>query len=69
MEASRLRRDLECVTGARSLSEGETLAGVLERLDAAATGPLPERLAHYLQKRSYVKALQWLDAPEMPHHP
>lgn len=41
---------------------------VLARLDAASKDPgLPERLEHYLSKRSYVKALEWLDNPDLPH--
>jgi len=43
---------------------------VLARLDQASKeAGLPDRLVHYLSKRSYVKALEWLDAPETPHRP
>lgn len=41
---------------------------VLVNLDAAAKQPdLHERLEHYLSKRSYVKALEWIDNPDLPH--
>lgn len=41
---------------------------VLARLDGFAAQPdLPERLEHYVSKRSYVKALEWLDNPDTPH--
>lgn len=44
------------------------MAEVLRRLDrAACAGDLPARLEHYLTRRSYVKALDWLDHPETPH--
>jgi len=65
-----MKIDLECITGQRGLEEGETMAQVLARLDAIAkSSPIPERLEHYLSKRSYVKALAWLADPATPHHP
>ena len=68
MDTEQLRIDLECVTQKRAVAEGETLVDVLERLDGVlADADIPERLSHYLRKRSYLKALQWLDHPEMPH--
>lgn len=70
MEMERLQVDLEYVTASRALPEGEALSEALRRLDARAAEPeLPERLAHYLSKRSYAKALAWLENPDMPHHP
>lgn len=70
MDTEQLRKDLECIAGQRALAEGENMAQVLARLDTCARLPgIPERLEHYLSKRSYVKALAWLDNPEMPHHP
>jgi hypothetical protein len=52
------------------LSDGETLADVLMRLDRqVASQALPGRLEHYLSKRSYQKALDWLNNPEAPHQP
>lgn len=68
MNAIELRRDLERITGGRPLDPEEGLTDVLARLDAvAAEAGLPERLHHYLSKRSYAKALAWLDDPQTPH--
>jgi len=44
------------------------LPEALRRLDRIASEEsLPRDLAHYLSRRSYVKALEWLDHPDMPH--
>lgn len=70
MDTESLQLDLEYITQARALPEGETLGQVLTRLDTVAKDPnLHERLQHYLSKRSYVKALAWLADPNIPHHP
>lgn len=70
MKTEDIRADLERIVAGRALPKGETLADVLKRLDVhAASGGLPERLDHYLSKRSYQKALAWLDDPATPHHP
>ena len=68
MNAAILRENLEFITQRKPLPEGENLTQVLARLDAVARDPdLPERLEHYLSKRSYVKALEWLENPDLPH--
>lgn len=65
-----LKSDLEYVTQNRQLPDGTTFGQVLARLDAlAARGDLPDRLQHYLSRRSYLKALAWLENPDTPHHP
>jgi hypothetical protein len=70
MDQDRLRLDLEYITVTRPLPEGDSLVAVLARLDAYAQTPgLPDRLLHYLSKRSYAKALHWLDHPDTPHRP
>jgi hypothetical protein len=70
MDRVALKLDLEYITQARPLPEGESFALVLGRLDGLAKEPnLPDRLKHYLSQRSYVKALVWLDNPDSPHHP
>jgi hypothetical protein len=70
MDQDQLRLDLEYITQARTLAQGESLQAVLARLDAyAQTAGLHDRLEHYLTKRSYTKALVWLDHPDSPHHP
>jgi hypothetical protein len=70
MDHEKLRVDLEYITQTRELCDGDSLRSVLARLDAAASEHgLPDRLQHYLIKRSYTKALNWLDNPNAPHHP
>jgi len=70
MDKDRLKLDLEYITLARALPEAESLGVVLARLDAYAKTPgLPDRMLHYLTKRSYAKALNWLENPDTPHHP
>jgi hypothetical protein len=63
-----LKEALQKVTGARGLGEDESLPAVLERLDAYADSPtIPDLLKHYLDRRSYQKALIWLDDPSQAH--
>ena len=70
MDQDRLKLDLEYVTQVRPLPQEETLKDVLIRLDAVAKeSGLPQKLVHYLTKRSYMKALAWFDYPDSPHHP
>lgn len=60
--------DLECISGQSALPEGQTLPEVLERLDEASKKEgLPGQMKHYLERRSYLKALAWLDNPDMKH--
>ena len=68
MDVELLRIDLERITLKRALAAGDSLVDVLSRLDEVARNPdIPDRLEHYLSKRSYEKALAWLDDPEQPH--
>ncbi|RPG84269.1 MAG: hypothetical protein CBC33_006740 [Coraliomargarita sp. TMED73] len=63
-----LRQDLEFVLGHRSLPEGTELVDVLKRLDGQAqAGGLPGDLQHYIERRSYTKALAWVEDPTLPH--
>ena len=69
MDREQLRNDLEYITLGRALPEGESLRAVLGRLDLVAEQQGNDRrLEHYLTKRSYAKALAWLDNPDMSHH-
>lgn len=69
MTMEQLKSDLECITGERAIEATETMAQVLARLDEMAKSlDAPERLQHYLSKRSYVKALAWIEDPSTPHH-
>ena len=64
-----IRKDLEFVTQKREIEAGDSLVEALKRLDEAQRNDLPDSLQHYLSKRSYTKALSWLDNPDMHHHP
>ena len=69
MTIEQLKSDLECITCKRTIESTETMAQVLARLDEMAKSvDAPERLKHYLSKRSYVKALAWIEDPSTPHH-
>ncbi|MEM1222464.1 MAG: hypothetical protein AAGH40_06840 [Verrucomicrobiota bacterium] len=63
-----LKLDLQIICKERELSEEDSLAALIKRLDAYAQRPdLPGRLEHYLSRRSYQKALAWINDPELPH--
>ena len=69
MTMEQLKSDLECITGKRTIEATQTMVQVLARLDEVAKSiDAPERLQHYLSKRSYVKALAWMEDPSSPHH-
>ena len=68
MDRNILKAHLERITGARPPSEDVPLAQVLAELDAySKSESIPPKLEHYLSKRSYVKALAWLEDPSTPH--
>ena len=63
-----IRTDLQRVVGQLEVPEGKTLADILSQLDeAAGSSGLPAQFAHYLERRSYLKALAWLDNPATKH--
>ncbi|CAI8359737.1 MAG: Uncharacterised protein [Opitutia bacterium UBA7350] len=63
-----LKADLEIITQVAPLPDGEPLFEVLRRLDQAVEeDSLPSQLEHYLSRRSYLKALAWLENPELTH--
>lgn len=68
MSDEKLRSNLMWATGQKPVPEDRSLTEVLAWLDRLAQGgELPERLTHYLSRRSYVKALEWLEDPDIPH--
>jgi len=68
MKTDQIRTLLKVATGAEPPREELTIPGALSQLDAIAReGSLPRDLAHYLSRRSYVKALEWLENRDMPH--
>ena len=63
-----LRENLMWVTGQKQLPGDRSFTEVLAWLDTFSHDrEVPERLAHYLSRRSYVKALEWLEDPDTPH--
>jgi len=68
MNRELIRDDLRLATGEMQPPAGQTLRDALARLDAwAQKDDLPGDFAHYLSRRSYVKALEWLEHPDMHH--
>lgn len=68
MKTEILRSDIELVTAQKPLPEGVTLLDVMARLDAVSKSEqIPAPLKHYLERRSYLKALEYLQDPETPH--
>jgi hypothetical protein len=68
MDTEPLKSDLERVTGARVSDSDGSMAEALARLDACASAAAtPDVLKHYLSRRSYVKALAWLEDPSLRH--
>ena len=68
MDLDSIRADLQTVCGEAGTPGGAGLRETLSRLDEAAEkASLPPDLKHYLEKRSYRKALEKLDNPGMPH--
>jgi len=68
MNKEELRLSLQVATGAESPREGLSIGEALRQLDAISKeASVPGDLAHYLSRRSYVKALEWLDNPDMSH--
>lgn len=62
----RLKSWLESVTGKTAASD---VIGALQQLDAYAREHgevIPSDLKHYLERRSYIKALAWLDQNTHP---
>ena len=61
-----LKRHLQVVVNPQGAASGE-LAGAIRSLDEALRTEaenLPGRLRHFLEKRSYQKALLWLEGGE-----
>jgi predicted component of type VI protein secretion system len=62
---TQIKTTLAALLAAISSANGPAIADGLARLDqllaAAPPGSLHPQLAHYLERRSYAKALAWLD--------
>lgn len=68
MKTEKIKCDLHFVTAQKPLPQDTTMMDVMARLDAVAMSTeTPDRLKHYLERRSYLKALEYLDDPDMPH--
>ena len=60
---TQIKESLILLLNGISQSDGKTIATEMARLDqfvAAGKGILPAQLAHFLERRSYAKALAWL---------
>ena len=69
MMMEQLKSDLERITGKQTIEATENMSQILARLDEVVNDTdAPERLKHYLSRRSYVKALAWIEDPSIPHH-
>ena len=63
-----LRSDLAKLMQQIPYDVGETILDVLRRVDQlGADLKLDAKLQHYLERRSYQKALDWLADPQQPH--
>ncbi|MDK3160260.1 hypothetical protein QPK87_27420 [Kamptonema cortianum] len=68
----KLRNLLGALAGSAQPPEGADLIEILRELDRIRdehAGELHPQMLHYLQRRSYEKALSFLSNPEMPHQP
>lgn len=64
-----VREDLEKMQAAAARGDGDEVTAALGRLDETLRerrDRLPPRLAHFLEKRSYTKALDFLEAQGAP---
>lgn len=67
MDLNEIKRSLSAIVERQSGEEIPAFGDALARLDALATDPqtdLHPRLRHYLERRSYGKALEWLRETE-----
>ncbi|MFU8848349.1 MAG: hypothetical protein ACNA77_06485 [Opitutales bacterium] len=70
MNRAQLQQNLKIATGLEKPENGRTIREVLADLDGLSRDATVSRdLAHYLSRRSYLKALEWLEHPDMPHKP
>jgi hypothetical protein len=71
MNMDALTHYLHSIVQPQALSEPVAIATALRALDlfCRENAEIHPRLRHYLEKRSYAKALAWLDNPDLPHEP
>ncbi len=69
MKRDALTHFLRSVVQPQALGDPSDLATALKALDSFCREnvDMHPRLRHYLEKRSYTKALAWLDNPDLPH--
>lgn len=69
-DQNKLKEELERVTLRRSLDAPDSLSAVIGRLDHFVQfAQLDGKMKHYLERRSYAKALDYLNDPNLPHQP
>ena len=69
---TKIKEALAALLAAISSADGPGITDGLTRLDgllaAAPRGALHPQLAHFLERRSYAKALAWLDGEKQQEH-
>lgn len=59
-----IERNLKILEGQAKLEEGKTILDIIRTLDSELeknVDNLPKKLAHFLEKRSYAKALKFIE--------
>lgn len=71
MNSDVLTHNLRSIVHPKQLQKPVAIGLALKALDdyCKQDAGIHPRLKHYLQQRSYAKALDWLDNPDMPHQP
>jgi hypothetical protein len=69
MNADTLTLNLQSIVQPHALDKPVNVRDALAALDqfCREDSNMHPRLRHYLEKRSYAKALAWLDNPDLPH--
>lgn len=68
MKIDMIKTDLEAIIAGQPTGQNGSIIESMHRLDSVSKSPeVPGQLRHYLERRSYVKALQFLNDPSTPH--
>jgi hypothetical protein len=69
METETIKADLEAIVAGKPVEQNGSIIQSMQRLDSISKSQkVPGQLRHYLERRSYVKALEFLNDPSTPHH-
>lgn len=65
MDRKNLKNDIECLIKGIIDGDVRSYLDTVKRVDIITkSGNLPNKLTHYLSRRSYIKALDFLNAPD-----